>query len=585
MSVSYFDQQTYKPEEAVVMLQNVTYLVSRGFLQFVKNSNGETVFKIADEERAKKYVNDIERLELSSDGKTLTRTKYSITGGAPGTYQISMSGNMPVLSATLDSDIRQIKVAMPLGNITSLSGQAKNGESAQGDYLIRDMSKYAVGGTARKQYNTSGFFDELQQYALPIALAFALPGIGAAIGSQIFAAQIAAGAMTAATASAIGTAIVSTAIQTSQGVDFETALQNATVNAVVSTQSPTIANDISKAVGSPGVADAITSAGASIVSTMAKGGSAEDALKNAGAAIVASGVSGETDRTVGAAVGGAITGGAAGAAAGAAGELGRPTGGSSTSTSTGTSAGGVDTTSDSSGVGDVVVTGQKETAINDTNIQLPDLSTNNSNVTVTATRLPTDVAATDVQVMDEIRNQNASTAVNQVTPIEITAPRDPTKITDTDIQVADTTTLPVTRTETPVEITASRIPTNIAETDIQTVTELPKVEVTTSKIPPTIADTDIQVEDTETPVDKTEEEPKKPSLYEPDLFIYSGKTPKKSTLSRSLGTDLQSSSSPSTITQGLTAARGAGEIEGEGGTNRKNVWNEESLRLKDALGL
>ena len=38
-------------------------------------------------------------------------------------------------------------------------------------------------------------------------------------------------------------------------------------------------------------------------------------------------------------------------------------------------------------------------------------------------------------------------------------------------------------------------------------------------------------------------------------------------------------------TTSLTGERGAGEIEGEGGTNRKNVWNEESLRLKDALGL
>jgi hypothetical protein len=36
----------------------------------------------------------------------------------------------------------------------------------------------------------------------------------------------------------------------------------------------------------------------------------------------------------------------------------------------------------------------------------------------------------------------------------------------------------------------------------------------------------------------------------------------------------------------LTAYRGAGEIEGDpSGKPRKNVWNEASLRLKDALGL
>jgi len=39
-------------------------------------------------------------------------------------------------------------------------------------------------------------------------------------------------------------------------------------------------------------------------------------------------------------------------------------------------------------------------------------------------------------------------------------------------------------------------------------------------------------------------------------------------------------------TTGLTAARGAGEIEGTGsGKPRKKVWNEESLKLKDALGV
>ena len=39
-------------------------------------------------------------------------------------------------------------------------------------------------------------------------------------------------------------------------------------------------------------------------------------------------------------------------------------------------------------------------------------------------------------------------------------------------------------------------------------------------------------------------------------------------------------------TVGLTGERGAGEIEGQGtGGKRKDVWNEASLRLKDALGI
>jgi hypothetical protein len=39
-------------------------------------------------------------------------------------------------------------------------------------------------------------------------------------------------------------------------------------------------------------------------------------------------------------------------------------------------------------------------------------------------------------------------------------------------------------------------------------------------------------------------------------------------------------------TTSLTGERGAGEIESkETGKKRKNVWNEASLRLKDALGV
>lgn len=70
--------------------------------------------------------------------------------------------------------------------------------------------------------------------------------------------------------------------------------------------------------------------------------------------------------------------------------------------------------------------------------------------------------------------------------------------------------------------------------------------------------------------------------YKPELFIYGGQYP--SALSRSLGTDLQAGGTP-TATTGLTSYRAPGEIEGESGIERENVWNEASLRLKDALGL
>jgi hypothetical protein len=419
-----------------------------------------------------------------------------------------------------------------------------------------------------------------------IGAAYFLPGLGSALAAELGLETALAGTSLAnsigvkAAANAVGTALASTAIQTANGVPFEDALKNATVNAVVSTGSPSIATDIAKTVGSTGVADALTSSGASIVSTLAKGGTMDDALKNATAAIVASGASQATDsRAIGAAVGGGVTGGLTGAALGAAGELGRPT----------TTGSGVKVAS----AGDV---------ISDPNV-VSDSPPADLGIETIIGNKDTGIGSTDVQVLDQIRRQNeaapnavpttpaapvtqpaATPAATELPSVEVTAQRPPADIANTDVQVLNQIRNQQTQEIPEVTITAKRLPATIADTDIQTVTELPPVEITDTKIPPTIEDTDIQVEDTETPIDKPVEEA---DPYKPDLFIYSGQQPKKSTLSRSLGTDLQSSSNyPGAIpTTGLTSSRGAGEIEGEGGINRKNVWNEQSLRLKDALGL
>lgn len=71
------------------------------------------------------------------------------------------------------------------------------------------------------------------------------------------------------------------------------------------------------------------------------------------------------------------------------------------------------------------------------------------------------------------------------------------------------------------------------------------------------------------------------------LKTYSGRSAVPgSATAQALGTTLQAPLYPAAGTSGLTAARGAGEIEGQQtGKSRQNVWNEESLRLKDALGL
>jgi len=94
-------------------------------------------------------------------------------------------------------------------------------------------------------------------------------------------------------------------------------------------------------------------------------------------------------------------------------------------------------------------------------------------------------------------------------------------------------------------------------------------------------------EDEDKPPEEEDKPPgEKEEPYKPDLFIYSGKTPKPRPRTN-LGTTLQAPFAPSTtLGQALTGYRGAGEIEGKKtGKPRRDVWNEESLRLKDALGL
>jgi hypothetical protein len=83
-----------------------------------------------------------------------------------------------------------------------------------------------------------------------------------------------------------------------------------------------------------------------------------------------------------------------------------------------------------------------------------------------------------------------------------------------------------------------------------------------------------------------EEEPtdKKGKPYRPNLFVYGGTRP--TTLPQTLGTSVENVPTPSTTTGTSVGLGGRGEIESkESGKKRKTVWNEESLRLKDALGL
>jgi hypothetical protein len=93
-------------------------------------------------------------------------------------------------------------------------------------------------------------------------------------------------------------------------------------------------------------------------------------------------------------------------------------------------------------------------------------------------------------------------------------------------------------------------------------------------------------EEEEPPEEEDKPPGEKEDKFKPDLFIYGGKRPPRRPRTE-LGTTLQGPFAPSTtLGQALTGYRGAGEIEGKKtGKPRRDVWNEESLRLKDALGL
>jgi hypothetical protein len=81
----------------------------------------------------------------------------------------------------------------------------------------------------------------------------------------------------------------------------------------------------------------------------------------------------------------------------------------------------------------------------------------------------------------------------------------------------------------------------------------------------------------EEPEEKPKKEPKK-------LYPTVTQTPRPK---RPVAPPIITGASPARLlADALVAYRPAGEIEGEeSGKERQNVWNEKSLRLKDALGL
>jgi hypothetical protein len=390
----------------------------------------------------------------------------------------------------------------------------------------------------RRDNPRDSFFKDFVRGALSapgfsLALAYFLPGIGNAIGAQLTAANL---ITNAAISNAVGTAMASAALQIAQGANFEDAIKNATVNAIIQTGSPSVATEINKLVKIPAVSDAITSAGASALKTSVAGGSAADIERNMIGAIAGSATSSAVEygtdgnisagRLAGATVGGAVTGGTEGALLGLSGEYAGQKAAEEARLKEARSkmlaSADTGTVSDSGTLGDVVVTSSKETpGITDTSI-----------ITPTG-------PISDREVMGAMRPTPIAGTLREV---KVTAPR-----------------------ETP----------DITETSIVSPDSLPEVTVTGEKEEEPIAEAPVEEEP---PV----EEKGKP--YNPNLFVYGGTRP--STLSQTLGTSVENVPTAGTTTGTSVGLGGRGEIESkESGKKRKTVWNEESLRLKDALGL
>jgi hypothetical protein len=148
-----------------------------------------------------------------------------------------------------------------------------------------------------------------------IAMAYYMPGLVAQFGPSLGA----LGITSAAAQTAVANAIASTAIQVAQGVPFDKAFQNAVTNAVVSSGSPAIAQDINRVIQNPAVTNAIVSAGASAAKTALNGGSQSDIERNLVAGLVGSGTATATGSNIaGSAAAGGVTGGVTGALTGAA---------------------------------------------------------------------------------------------------------------------------------------------------------------------------------------------------------------------------------------------------------------------------
>jgi hypothetical protein len=384
-----------------------------------------------------------------------------------------------------------------------------------------------------------------------VVIAIVNPALIPAIGNSILT-TLGVAAPSAAAATAAGSAAITTASSLAQGNSLKDSLKAGAVSGVTSFVGISTATSTGSS--------AIGSAAGSAAGTVVAGGRPEDIIRNA--------VSGGIGAGVGDAVGST--------------EFGKTTG-------VGTAAG--------KGVGTFIATGGdvKQAIDVAVNTQLIDLANvgyqNYKDNAYKATLSLEQRAAADAQKLVDTSKAQPGTqladagtgtmtdAGNQLGEVRVTAGREAGAVenvlpyTSTNVSKPSVSVPGQSKPGGEIVVTAKREPGAPENVLPYTSTDsLSEVKVTGER---EIVEENQPV--AEKPAKEAPLKTIKPSMY------FTGVAP---TSGSPLAEGLNLSSGAPLPTTGLTSSRGAGEIESkESGKKRSTVWNEESLRLKDALGV
>lgn len=491
------------------------------------------------------------------------------------------------------------EVAPNVYSIRSTSGQYSANfvvaKDKTTDYVepIKDINKqyqqyrhdYSGGGL-------SGALSSIDPTVLAIAISFVAPGVGSAIAAEL------------GVSSVVGTAIASAAMNIAAGTDPSTAIQNAVTSAVVQTGSASVATEINSALSNlpPETAASISNAAGSALSsaaiTAARGGSTQDIINNAVAGAAGSAVSSETgDKILGAATTGGLTGGLEGAAIGAAGAYARLPSvedkqGVPVDQIAATEAATPVTSSQTGGVEPVSRPPEAVSA------PVEGVTTPPGQVAAEPTPVepvtPTPPAPQEIPIPDQSTRDFLQSLEDKsayaLTPLSGEPGLKPGELSPSELGQFD---YGFTTVDTPTE--GLKMPTSPNIDDMgggQGLTvKVPGGEVSESGFTaegtlPALGDPESFINKPPPGEDIGISDTTAKPTYKPEFFVAGGVTPRMTTRPTTLTQTLQAPFFGPSTTSGLTSYRGAGEIESsETGGKRRNVWNEASLRLKDALGI